>query len=98
MKLSPLLANPLTMTATLPVVAPVGTGATTEVSLQLLGVAKTPLNETVLDPCVAPKFAPVIVTGVPTPPEVGERFVIDGGTSTVNKAPLLARLLTVTTT
>ena len=38
-KLTPLLATPPTVTTTLPVVAPVGTGATIEVALQLVGVA-----------------------------------------------------------
>jgi hypothetical protein len=40
------------------------------VALQLVGVPAVPLNVTVLVPWVAPKFAPVIVTGVPTPPDV----------------------------
>jgi hypothetical protein len=34
------------------------------------------LNVTVLEPCVEPKFVPVIVTDVPTTPEVGETLVI----------------------
>ena len=34
------------------------------VALQLVGVAVVPLNFTVLVPCVAPKFAPAIVTGL----------------------------------
>ena len=38
-KLTPLLATPPTVTTTLPVVAPVGTGATIEVALQLVGVS-----------------------------------------------------------
>ena len=44
-------------------VAPVGTDAMMLVALQLVGVAGIPLNVTVLVPCVAPKFVPVIVTG-----------------------------------
>ena len=59
---------PPTVTTTLPVVAPAGTGATMLVALQLVGVAAVPLNVTVLVPCVAPKFVPVIVTEVPTTP------------------------------
>ena len=47
---TPLLATPLTVTTTFPVVAPVGTGALIEVELQLLGVAVVPLNFTVLVP------------------------------------------------
>src|SRR5438874_2257003 len=95
---TPLLACPLTVTTTLPVVAPLGTGATIEVALQLVGVAAAPLNVTVLVPCVAPKFAPVIVTEVPAAPEVGDRLLIEGGGITVNETPLLGTPLTVITT
>jgi len=49
-KLTPLLATPLTVTTTFPVLAPVGTAALTEVALQLLGVAAVPLKVTLLDP------------------------------------------------
>ncbi|PYU04641.1 MAG: hypothetical protein DMG33_13385 [Acidobacteria bacterium] len=66
------------MTVTLPLVAPLGTGATMLVLLQLVGVAVVPLKLTVLVPCVAPKFVPAIVTAVPTGPEVGERLVMLG--------------------
>src|SRR5258708_16797134 len=65
-KLTPLLATPPTVTTTFPVVAPAGTGAVILVALQLVGVAAVPLNVTVLVPCVAPKFAPLIVTELPT--------------------------------
>ena len=75
---TPLLAVPPTVTTTLPVVAPVGTGATMLVALQVDGVAAVPLNLTVLVPCVAPKFVPVIVTDVPTGPDVGFRLVMVG--------------------
>jgi hypothetical protein len=67
-KLSPLLAWPPTVTTTLPFTAPAGTGATMPVPLQLVATACIPPNETVLVPCVAPKFAPVIATAVPTTP------------------------------
>src|SRR5882762_1546015 len=97
-KATPLLASPLTVTTTLPVVAPSGTGATMLVADQLVGVAVVPLNLTVLAPCVAPKFVPVIVTEVATGPLVGERLVSVGATATVNVTPLLASPLTVTTT
>src|SRR5271165_4487127 len=90
-KLTPLLARPATVTTTLPVVAPVGTGAVMLVLDQLVGVAVVPLNLTVLAPCVAPKFAPVIITEVPTTPEVGDSVVMLGaGTVTVKLTPLLA--------
>src|SRR5882724_6873025 len=77
-KLTPLLAVPPTVTTTLPVVAPVGTGTTMLVALQLVGVAVVPLNFTVLVPCVLPKFAPLILTEVPTEPEVGFKLVMVG--------------------
>ena len=62
----------------MPVVAPVGTVVAMLVALQLVAVAAVPLKVTVLVPCVEPKFVPVIVTAVPTAPEVGFRFVILG--------------------
>ena len=97
-KLTPLLARPPTVTTTFPVVAPEGTGTTMLVADQLVGVAVVPLNFTVLVPCVAPKFAPVIVTDVATGPLVGERLATLGATATVKLTPLLARPPTVTTT
>ena len=84
----PALGTPLTVTTTLPVVAPFGTGTAMLAALQLLGVAVVPLNVTVLDPCVDPKLVPVIVTDVPTVPELVERFVMLG--TTVKLTPLLA--------
>lgn len=56
-----LLACLPTVTTTLPPVAPVGTGTTMLVSLQLAGAATVPLNVTPFAPCEAPKFAPAIV-------------------------------------
>src|SRR5437667_453379 len=97
-KAGPLLASPPTVTTTLPVVAPDGTGTTMLVADQLVGVAVVPLNVTVLVPCVAPKPVPAIVTAVATAPLVGDRLVIVGGTVTVNDTPLLASPPTVTTT
>jgi hypothetical protein len=49
-KFVPLLATPPTVTTTLPVVAPVGTGTTMPVADQLVGVAVVALNFTVLLP------------------------------------------------
>jgi hypothetical protein len=78
-KLTPLLAAPPTVTTTFPVIAPVGTGTTMLVALQFVGDAIVPLKVTVLVvPCVVPKFVPVIVTDVPTTPDVGFRFVMLG--------------------
>ena len=86
----PLLATLLTVTTTLPVVAPVGTVATIEVALQLpIVVAVVPLNFTVLEPWVEPKFVPVIVTDAPTAPVVGDKLVMLGVGNTVNEDPLL---------
>src|SRR6267378_2702910 len=98
-KFTPLLATPPTVTTTFPVVAPAGTAVEMLAALQLVGVAAVPLNVTVLVPCVAPKFAPAIVTGAPTTPEVGFKLVTLGpGTVTVKFMPLLATPPTVTTT
>src|SRR5882762_9143992 len=94
----PLLALPPTVTTTVPVVAPLGTGTTIDVALQLDGVALVPLKLTVLVPWVVPKFEPLIVTDVPTNPEDGESPLIAGGWITVNSEPLLALPPTVTTT
>ena len=96
MKLTPLLTCPFTVTTTLPEVAPVGTVAAIERSLQLVTGALNPLNVTVLDPCCAPKLVPVTVTGLPTAPDVGDRLVMFG--NTVKATPLEATPLTDTTT
>jgi hypothetical protein len=66
------------------------------VALQLVGDADTPLNVTVLDPCVAPKLVPVIVIELPIAPLGGERLVMPGATAKVS--PLLVTLDTVSTT
>ena len=58
-----------------PVEAPAGTCAITVVALQDTIVADVPLNDTVPD---APKLVPVIVTWVPTAPDVGEIPVMVG--------------------
>jgi hypothetical protein len=97
-KLTPLLATPLAFTTTLPVVAPVGTVATIEVAPQLVTVAVVPLKLTDPEPCVAPKFAPAIVTDAPTAPEVGDTLVMLGAATTVKLTPLLATPLAFTTT
>jgi hypothetical protein len=96
----PLLATAPTVTPTLPVVAPVGTGTTMLVADQLVGVASVPLNHTELVPFVAPKFEPTIVTTVPTGPLAGVRLVMLGDVLvvTVNVFALLATPPTVTTT
>jgi hypothetical protein len=71
-KLTPLLCTPPTVTITLPVVAPAGTGTT------MLGVAVTPLKVTVLAPWVDWKPYPWIVTDEPIRPVAGDRNWIVG--------------------
>jgi hypothetical protein len=93
-----LLATPPTVTTTLPVVAPAGTGTTMLLEDQVVGVAAVPLKVTVLVPWVAPKLLPLIVTAVATGPLDGERLVSVGVGETVNGNALLARPPTVTTT
>jgi hypothetical protein len=97
-KATPLLATPPTVTTTLPVVAPLGTGAAIDPAPQLVGVAAVPLNVTVLVPCVVPKFTPVMVTDVPTVPDVIDKPEMLGGGVIVNVTPLLAIPFTVATT
>jgi hypothetical protein len=95
-KLTPLLATPPTVTTTLPVVALAGTGTETLVALQLVGTVTMPLNVTVLVPCVVPKFTPVIVTSVPTTPDVGFRLAILAAGSalfTLTATPALVAVL-----
>jgi hypothetical protein len=97
-KVIPLLSTLLACTTTFPVAAPVGTGATMLVALQLVGVAVVPLNLTVLVPCVTPKFVPVIVTDDPTVPLVWLKLVMDGVERTVKLTVLLLTPLAKTTT
>jgi hypothetical protein len=60
------------------------------VLLQVVAVAAVPLKVTVLLPCVAPKFVPVIVTGVPTAPVFGLKVLMVGAAAvTVKLTPLL---------
>lgn len=96
-KVDPLLVSPDALTTTLTAPAEAGAGTTMLVALQLVGVVAVPPNVTVLDPCVAPKLDPMIVTEVPTAPDDGERLLIVGN-ATVKLIPLLAVLDTETTT
>jgi hypothetical protein len=73
---TPLLATPFAVTTTDPVVAPVGTETTIEVSLQLETVAAVPLKLTV--PVAMPNAVPEIVTEVPTAPDDGARLLMWG--------------------
>jgi hypothetical protein len=63
-----------------------------------VGVAAVPLNVTPLVPWVAPKFAPMILTGAPTAAEDGDKLLMLGVGSTVNAAPGLGKSFTATTT
>jgi hypothetical protein len=80
-----LLATPPTVTTTFPSVAPIGTGATMLVALQLVGVAGVPLKVTVLVPCDDPKFAPAMVVGLPIGPTFGVRLAMLGGGGAVTE-------------
>jgi hypothetical protein len=95
---APALGTPFTVTTTLPDVAPCGTGAAIELALQLVGVAAVPLNVTVLDPWLAPKFEPVMTTGAPRAAEDGETLVMIGPGTTLKATPVLDNPPTVTTT
>src|SRR5262249_52549646 len=65
---------------------------------QLVGIAATPLNFTLLDPWDAPKFEPLTVTTVPTIPFEGDTEVRLGDAEIVNPPPLLAPPPPVTVT
>jgi hypothetical protein len=94
---TPLLASPYAVTTTLPVVVPDGTVALTSVSLQLVAVATTPLNVTVLVPWLEPKFMPMMSMLAPTSPDVGLIPEMEGVAITVKGNTLLAEPPTVTT-
>jgi hypothetical protein len=78
---------PAVVTLIGPVVAPAGTGATICVAAWEVTTADTPLNLTEVG---LSRFAPVIVTEVPTGPEVGKNEVIVGSAATVKFAALVA--------
>ena len=81
----------VTTTFATPAVRPFGTGTVMLPVFQMVGVVGIPLNVTVLAPWTAPKFVPVIVTGVPTGPKKGETVdMLGGGAVTVNVVLLLA--------
>lgn len=79
-KLTPLLFAACTLTTTFPVEAPVGTGATMLVGLQLVAVTCKSLNVRMPFPCdaVESKLLPVMVTTVPGAPDVGLMLVMLG--------------------
>jgi hypothetical protein len=76
---TPLLDVPFTVTTTFPFCAPDGATATMLVAIQdVIEVAVIPLNFTVLEPWLEPKFAPLIVTDVPALPDWGLIPVMPG--------------------
>jgi hypothetical protein len=77
-KVTPLLAWPLTVTTTFPVVAPGGTTAVMLVELQTVITAPFPLNLTVLPLGVEPKLVPATTTKEPTAPALGVRLLMVG--------------------
>jgi hypothetical protein len=81
---TPLLAAPLTVTTTFPVVAPVGTGAVMLVELMLLIVALVPLNVTVVVD-VVPKPLPAITIAEPTAPVFGVRLLMTGAAASARR-------------
>src|SRR6185312_12719103 len=92
-----LAVSELTVTLTGPVVTLLGATAVIEPLLQLvIEAAGTPLNVTVLVPCVEPKLDPEMVTGVPGIPDVGLRLVTGGFGIIVKLVPALVWLLTLT--
>jgi len=68
------------------------------VALQNVGEAVVPLNVTVLESWLPPKFAPAMVTEVPTGPKVGVRVEMLGAGVTVKSTPLLGTPPTDTST
>lgn len=74
-----MLAAPLAVTTIGPEVALAGTGTTMLVLDQDVGTPAVPLKVTVLDPCVNPKFDPLIVIEVPTLPLFADKPIIVGG-------------------
>jgi len=80
-------------------VAPFGTGTVMPEAPQLVGVPATPLNVTVLVPCVDPKLVPMIRTGIPGGPLFGLRLpmfgVIVKGTALLEKPPTVTTTLPV---
>src|SRR5258705_146260 len=86
-KVSSLLPRPPTQTFmfTAPL-RPDGTSAVMEVLFHAVVWAVTPVKLTKLDPLVAPKLFPVMMTELPCGPETGERCKMDGavGLLTVN--------------
>ena len=93
-----LLAAPLTVTITLPVVVSVGTTAVIAVGVQLLAEATIPSTVTVLAPSMVPKPSPLITTLEPAGPELGDRLRMLGFGATTDAVvdPQMAPVQAVT--
>ena len=72
------MVSPLTWTLIGPVVAPAGTSTRMLVLVSLRMLAGVPLKVTVALSPPSSRLVPVMVTGVPTGPLVGERPVMAG--------------------
>jgi hypothetical protein len=84
-------AYPLTSIVIFPVVEPSGTEVTMLVAVGVpIIVAVVPLNFTMLLAAIVLKFAPMIVTLVPTAPLVGVKLAIEGGTIMIKSVALVA--------
>jgi hypothetical protein len=81
----PLLASPLTVTTTFPLLAPEGTDAVMVVGPQNQMLAASPLKVTVLLPRTVPKLLPLMVTVLPGDAKGGEIPVTTGGRLTNEK-------------
>jgi len=77
-----------------PVVAPAGTVTLIDVAVLVTMVAGTPLNVTAV---ALPRLTPVMVTLLPTAPEVGVKLVITGGPITVKLMALIPTPLAAVT-
>src|SRR6266566_3732614 len=77
-KVTTLLARQARVTSTLPVAAPLGTGATMLVALQLVGVAAVPFMVSELSPQRDLHSFPARGSDELTGPEVGDRLVMLG--------------------
>jgi hypothetical protein len=80
-----------TDTTSIPVVAFEGTVAVTDMSLQELIVIGTAFNVTILPPCEAPKFEPLITTCVPTFPVVADTPVMTGAVFVVELTDMFSK-------
>src|SRR5437763_15278729 len=96
-KFFPLLATPLALTTTFPVVAPLGTVTPILDAPHDVTLAVVPLNVTVPVPCEEPNVDPVTVTAAPTAPVVIDKLVMPGAATTFTPSLAPARPFTATT-